>query len=228
MKTNGTIEPQYNDCLKVRDEVGIANFGLMSNQTFYDDPKRLTFLLSRYKFAAKMLSGKKNVLEVGCADAFASRIVLQEVETLTAIDFDPIFIEDAKNREQGRWKINLKVHDILKNPVDGKFDGVYSLDVLEHIMPTDEKTFLTNITASMTEHGVLVIGSPSLESQTYASPQSKAGHVNCKSYKQMRELMLGYFYNVLMFSMNDEVVHTGFGSMAHYLLAVCCSPKSQG
>jgi hypothetical protein len=26
-----------------------------------------------------------------------------------------------------------------------------------------------------------------------------------------------------MFSMNDEVVHTGFHPMAHYLFALCCT-----
>ena len=226
MESNKTLEPQYNDCLKVRDEVGLAQFGLMSNQAFYDDPKRLTFLFARYKFAAKMLAGKKNVLEVGCADAFASRIVLQDVGSLTAVDFDPIFIEDAKKREQGKWKIKLLVHDMLKEPVPGKFDGVYSLDVLEHIEPKHEGVFLENIARSMTEHGVLVIGSPSLESQTYASPQSKAGHVNCKSFNDMRKFLEKYFHNVFMFSMNDEVIHTGYGSMAHYLMVVCCTPRS--
>jgi hypothetical protein len=28
-----------------------------------------------------------------------------------------------------------------------------------------------------------------------------------------------------MFSMNDEVVHTGFGPMAHYLIALCAGPR---
>ena len=35
----------------------------------------------------------------------------------------------------------------------------------------------------------------------------------------------GYFNNVFIFSMNDEVVHTGFFPMAQYLIAVCCSKK---
>ena len=35
----------------------------------------------------------------------------------------------------------------------------------------------------------------------------------------------GYLFYVFIFSMNDEVVHTGFTKMAHYLLGLCCSPK---
>jgi hypothetical protein len=49
--------------------------------------------------------------------------------------------------------------------------------------------------------------------------------VNCKDGEEFRALMLRYFHNVFLFSMNDEVVHTGFHKMAHYLLAVCCGKR---
>ena len=205
----------------------MARFGLMSNQTWHDDPKRLAFQLSRYKFAAKMLSGKKNVLEVGCADGFASRIVRQEVETLTAIDFDPIFIEDAKTNIEPQWPIDFRVHDMLSGQVPGSFDAAYSIDVLEHIQPADETVFLKNICASLIDDAALLIGVPSLESQSYASPISREGHVNCKKGPQLKTLMQAYFNNVFLFSMNDEVVHTGFTPLAHYVFALCCGKKKQ-
>ena len=34
-----------------------------------------------------------------------------------------------------------------------------------------------------------------------------------------------FFHTVFMFSMNDEVVHTGYHKMAHYILAVCSHPR---
>jgi len=49
---------------------------------------------------------------------------------------------------------------------------------------------------------------------------SKIGHINLYSYDRLRSFMEKYFYHVFMFSMNDEVVHTGFGAMAHYIFAV--------
>ena len=73
--TARTKEAQYEDCLRVAEEAGLARFGIMSNQVWHEDPKRLAFLLARYKFVAKMLSGRDKVLEVGYADAFATRIV---------------------------------------------------------------------------------------------------------------------------------------------------------
>ena len=90
-----TKEPQYNDCLRIRDEIGVDRLGLMTNQVWFDDPRRLAFVLARYKFVAKMLSGRRRVAELGCGDAFGSRIVLQEIEKLSVFDFDPVFIADV-------------------------------------------------------------------------------------------------------------------------------------
>ncbi len=36
----------------------------------------------------------------------------------------------------------------------------------------------------------------------------------------MRELMSRYFVNMFVFSMNDEMVHTCYGLMAHYLIGM--------
>jgi hypothetical protein len=61
---------------------------------------------------------------------------------------------------------------------------------------------------------VAIFGMLSLESQPYASPQSKAGHVNCKTMLDFKKVMERHFHSVFMFSMNDETVHTGFHKMA--------------
>jgi 2-polyprenyl-3-methyl-5-hydroxy-6-metoxy-1,4-benzoquinol methylase len=164
-----------------------------------------------------LLSGRKNVLEVGCGDAFPSRIVQQEVERLTVTDFDPIFIEDAMTRSGVGWDLaGAFVHDMLSGPLQGFYDGMYALDVLEHIRPEDEPLFLSNMIASLDDHGVLILGMPSLESQPYASELSIEGHVNCQSAPVLKATMQKYFYNVFMFNMNDEVLHVGYHKMAHY------------
>jgi cyclopropane fatty-acyl-phospholipid synthase-like methyltransferase len=225
VSSDHTKEKQYQLMLEYRAKRGLETLGLMTSQAWYDDPKRLTFTLARYKFVAKMLSGCEHVLEVGCADAFATRVVVQEVKKLTAVDFDPLFVEDTKARMGEKWKFECRVHDMLRGPISGEFDGAYACDVLEHIKIEDEKKFLTNMIASLTEHGTMIIGMPSLESQPYASPMSKEGHVNCKSMPDLKATMLRFFHNVYMFSMNDEVVHTGYHKMAHYLFALCCGKR---
>lgn len=221
-----TFEKQYEHCIEVEKEHGRTSLGLMANQVWYDDPKRLLFVLSRYKFVAKILAGKKSVFEIGCADAFGTRIVRQEIPNVLATDVDPVFIEDCEKRTRSdRWDVKYRVHDILGGRIEGSFEAGYALDVFEHIAPERENDFLRNVCGSLPKDGVFLIGTPSLESQAYASPGSIAGHVNCKTSDSLRLLCREYFENVFMFSMNDEVVHTGFPRMAHYLFALCVGRK---
>ena len=221
-----TKEPQYQIQVDLKESQGLTRLGLTTNQVWDHDPRRLAFILARYKFVAKMLSGKKKVLEVGCGDAFGTRVVLQEVGEVCATDFDPVFVNDVKGRMDPKWKFTCKVHDILCGPVDGPFEAVYSIDVLEHIQPSSEDRFVLNIARSLDNEGVAIIGSPSIQSQEYASPSSKEGHVNCKDYRELKTLMQKYFHNVFIFSMNDEIVHTGFQPMANYLFALCVGQKT--
>ena len=223
-KKTATREPQYQRSIDLLAQ-GRTRLGIMTNQAWHDDPKHLLFTLSRYKFVAKLLSGRRHVLEVGCADAFGTRLVRQEVENLTATDFDPVFVRDVKERMEERWAFKCLVHDMLKGPVPGSFDGAYALDVIEHIPPAQERDFVGNIARSLTPDGALILGTPSIQSQVYASPPSKAGHVNCKDAKGLKALLQLFFVNVFIFSMNDEVVHTGYYPMAHYLFGLACSKK---
>jgi 2-polyprenyl-3-methyl-5-hydroxy-6-metoxy-1,4-benzoquinol methylase len=175
-----------------------------------------------------MFSGFNRVLEVGCADAFATRVVVQEVKSLTASDFDPVFVADVQRHIDPAWPFECLTHDMLSGPLARGFDGVYALDVIEHIAAADEQRFVGNMVQSLQPNGVCILGSPSLESQAYASPGSKVGHVNCKSGRDLKALLGRYFHNVFLFSMNDEVVHTGFEKMAHYLFVIGCTRRDQG
>ncbi|MBS0623606.1 MAG: class I SAM-dependent methyltransferase [Verrucomicrobia bacterium] len=223
-----TVEPQYVACLDIDEKYGRTELGLMSNQVWHDDPRRLLFVLARYKFVSKMLKGCQSALEIGCADAFGTRIIRQEVPYVLATDFDPVFIQDCLRREAiSPWPISFLVHDILSGPVKHvPFEAAFSLDVLEHIHPSSEDAFIRNICDSLLPQGHLIVGSPSKESQEYASVISKQGHINCKTAEDMYRLFKKYFHNVLLFSMNDEMVHTGFSQLAHYLFVVCSGKKS--
>ena len=197
--------------------------GKRTSMAYESDPVRLVFTLSRYKFVGKMFEGFSNVLEVGAGDGFKSPIVKQfckkltisDIELQNKMDFDKISFTKTK----------FIIHDFVKKKLNQKFDGIYSLDVLEHIEKNKEKKFIKNICSSLTKNGTLIIGMPSLESQTYASKWSKEGHINCKTKKELKSFLSLYFSNVFMFSMNDEVVHTGYDSMSHYIFAIACNKK---
>ena len=57
---------------------------------------------------------------------------------------------------------------------------------------------------------------PSLESQAYASEVNKKAHINCMSVNNAKILFNKFFIQILNFSMNDEIVHTGYDKLAHY------------
>tara|TARA_B100000929_G_C15476125_1_gene409574 strand:+ start:324 stop:998 length:675 start_codon:yes stop_codon:yes gene_type:complete len=216
-----TKDPVNQELIEKEKELGLDKFGLMTSNVWQQDPKRLIFTLARYKFVSKMLDGKKYVAEIGCGDGFGSRIVRQTVKNLHITDYDPYFIERFKEISSDKWPITSQVHNILDEPLERKFNSIYSLDVFEHIEKKQEKLFIRNILESIYDDGVVILGTPSIESQKYASSGSKLGHVNCKSGKELKKLVENYFHNVFLFSMNDEVVHTGFEKMAHYLFVVC-------
>jgi SAM-dependent methyltransferase len=219
-----TKEPQYKLHFETEESHGRASLGLGANTTWNLDPIRLTFVLSRYKFVARMLAGTDRVLEVGCGDGFASRIVRQNVKHLVVSDFDPIYTQEASKQLTGSFYADTRTHDFIEKPMTDTFDAIYMLDVLEHVRATDQDRMLQNLCTSLRTHGVLIVGIPSLESQKYASPGSKIGHINCKSGADLKTELQSFFHNVFLFSMNDEVVHTGFSPMAHYVFVLCVGP----
>lgn len=221
-----TKEKHYDILFHTEKKFGLNHLGIMTSYGWDSDPKRLTFVLSRYKFVSKMLAGKKNVLEIGACDGWPSRLVKNEVKKLTVSDFDKTFVEYGKKKNYSKkFPMEFMVHDMSIKPTKVKYDGIYALDVIEHIHPKKENKFIRNIKKSLLKNGSLIIGCPSLESQKYSPGYKKKGHINCKSASNLKTTFKKYFHNVFVFSMNDEVLHTGFYKMSQYLFLLCTNPK---
>ena len=101
-----------------------------------------------------------------------------------------------------------------------------SFDVLEHILAENTPAFWQKIVDSLEHDGIAIIGTPNISSEQYASPITKKGHVNLYSGERLRAEMERYFKQVFVFGANDEIVHTGFLPMAHYLIAIGCQKIS--
>ena len=201
--------------------------GHNTSRIYRNDPKLLLFTLSRYKFVSKCFSKLENVLEIGCQEAFGSQIVAKEVSQLDCVDFYKPYIDYCKSSKHLNENMFFYEHDIVASPVNTSktYDGAFALDVLEHIDKENENIFINNIIKSLNKNAKCIFGMPSLESQIYASEESKRGHVNCMKGNELEDLMNNFFSSVLIFSMNDEVLHTGFRPMSHYLFALCQFPK---
>tara|TARA_B110000259_G_C13903934_1_gene358048 strand:+ start:149 stop:649 length:501 start_codon:yes stop_codon:yes gene_type:complete len=165
-----------NDLIKINSSV---NLGQRTSYAYIEDPARLAFTLSRYKFVAKMFNKFSSVLEIGAGDGFKAPIVSQFVKKLSLCD-----IEILNKKIYEKIKIINSVYfinDFVKNKINKK----------------------------------------------YASKGSKRGHVNCKDKDQLQLFFKKYFNNVFMFSMNDEVLHTGYDKMSHYIFALCTGKKNK-
>lgn len=194
--------------------------GPWTSYSLLTDPIHLTFVLSRYKFCAKLLASKRNVLEIGCGDAVGTPIVAQFTKRVLAIDIDEKIILSNKMRLAKIKNIEFQTLDFLKNIPNGKFAGVYSIDVIEHLEKRSNGLFIKNIRTCLDDDGICIVGTPNITSQHYASRQSKKFHINLHSHKTLSLLLSRHFRNIFLFSMNDEVVHTGFFPMSHYLFGV--------
>ena len=205
-----------------------VRLGRATAQGYVHDPRAICFIASRYKFVSKMLADVDIALEVGCGDAFGGAIVAQTVKRLICTDIDPETLE--ANRDRCRFFSNMQFafHDFREAPYPERVRAIYLVDVIEHIFASEEPRFMRNLVGTLNADGFILIGTPNDTAQQYASIHSREGHVNTKTHAALRQLGAVYFRNVFMFSMNDEVVHTGFGPMAHYLWMLGVGPREAG
>lgn len=194
--------------------------GPWTSYSLINDPKHMCFVLSRYKFCAKMLEGKNTVMEIGSGDGFGLPIVAQTAKKVYAVDWDKRLLDGNANRLKHLKNVEYLHVDFNKGAPNIKVDGIFLIDVIEHLEKKTEKAFLDNIVKCLKPSGVLIIGTPNITASEHATPRSKVQHINLKSMRTLRELMEKYFMNVFMFGMNDEVLHTGYAPMCHYIWAV--------
>jgi len=188
-----------------------------------NDPKRLAFVLSRYKFSAKMSLKGGSVLELGCSEGIGTPILSEFASSYTGVDMDKEAIDSAIiNWPQERIKF---IHDDFLGKTFGTFDSIICLDVIEHIVHDCESLFFKTVYDNVSSDGIAVIGTPNITSSPYASAASQSGHVNLFNYDRLKDALHSVFNNVFMFGGNDEMVHTGFAPMTHYLFALGCGKK---
>lgn len=199
--------------------------GKYASQLYQEDPIAISFKTSRYKFCSKMLFTKNNILEIGCGDAFGSAIVAQFSKKLTCTDINKTMLNDNKKRLRNKKNINFLYHDFRQSSLMNDFDGCLMIDVIEHIYPKEENIFLKNVCKSLSKNSICIFGTPNKSAEKYASKYSKLAHVNIKNFKSLSKLGEKFFNNHIIFGMNDEVVHTGYPNMSHFLWLIGIDPK---
>lgn len=189
-------------------------------------PRHLLFTLARYKFAAKLLAdkGPLDILELGCAEGLGTVMLTEGGHRVTAVDFDEKSIEHARRTLADHLSIDFRCEDFLDRSI-GQFDAVVSLDVIEHIEPSLEDQFMETVVSSLKPKGICILGTPNETASAYASKPSQIGHVNLYDHERFTALFHKHFHYVFSFGMNDELAHTGFPPMRHYLISLGCHKR---
>ncbi len=208
-----------------RDSTGQVKEMLSVHQgyTFTENPFDFFIILARYKFASKILKEKKQVIDIGCGHGFGSVFLSSQFKNvLTAVDIDNDLVEYC---QKTHLKDNIKFEsfnllDYKKEYVE-KFDGIFSMDVIEHFDYSTIDFVIKQYANLLKKDGVAVIGTPNKNSNKYASIRRKESHPFEFEYDDFKNKLNKSFSNVFIFSMSDEVVSTSFSELAWYFIAVC-------
>ena len=202
--------------------------GEWSSYSMLNDPRHLCFTLSRYKFAAKMLEGRRNCLEVGPGDGIGLPILAQAVGNVYAVDWDSRLVTGNILRLKEIKNIEHLCYDLNQEDMPlANMDAALTIDVIEHIDPDNEDQFMRHILKTLHPDAILITGTPNLSAAKYASPRSNAQHINLKSHDTLREMTEKYCINTFNFGQNDDVVHCGYGPMCHYIWSIGAGIKKE-
>ncbi|MEM6750370.1 MAG: class I SAM-dependent methyltransferase [Planctomycetota bacterium] len=207
-------------------------------------PRRLLYTMAYYRFAARLIGGgsfgqaSKRVLDVGCGEGGGTHLMAQACGSALGVDFDEDSIAAAQRNWPGAPGSDRQVHssnppharlrfacEDLHRVEAGGFDAVVNFDVVEHLQPESAPSFFRGMADRLGPRGMAVVGTPNVTSKVYANAVTNAGHINLYDGPGLRSAMAEAFEYAFLFGANDEVVHTGFPPMCHYLIAVGVGPK---
>lgn len=224
-KEKKDIWDAYKDTTEAAFSYPEIPLGPWSSYSLVNDPRHLAFVLARYKFCAKMLDGKDFAIEIGCGDGLGIPLIAQAVKHLLCIDWDERNLEGCAKRLSHLKNVSFKKLDLNDTTLSLEADAVFSVDVIEHVEPKNEDFFMKNICTLMKPDSVLITGTPNIYAKQYASKNSELLHINLKGPKELKALTSRYFKYEFSFGMNDEVLHTGYGPMCHYLWSIGAGKK---
>lgn len=191
---------------------------------FLANPLMTAVKLARFKFPARMLGAKDDVLDLGCGRGYGTYFYASMTQgRVIGVDF---FSDIAAVREQ-ITRPNLQfLEDDLRLPspqlLEMKHDAILSVDVIEHFSRDDGSALIENFSKTLNPGGMMILGTPNRRSAEWRSEQSKKVHIHEYEPEELRALCDTYFRRTFQFSMNDEIIHTGFSKLAwfFYIVAV--------
>ncbi len=138
--------------------------------------------LQRRRLLRRVESGS-TVLDAGCGDGSMALLLAGRGCRVVAVSSDAAALADARRRREeagiGSERLEFRLHDLRCGPVDGSFDVVLCLDVLEHIR--DDAAVLTHLANALRPGGRLLLTVPNLNAPPlegdHVSAEENGGHV---------------------------------------------------
>lgn len=199
-----------------------VQLGPQASYQWLHDPKHLLFVLARYKHAARLMGNVDTVLEIGCGEGIGVPF-LSLGRRYIGIDPDMDAVDIAAEHDRPGCAFSYHSLESLEPAV--RAEAVVALDVIEHVAVHQRPSWIARLAEHLPPHGVCVIGTPNATASHYQSEASRAGHADLLDANELMCLLAPRFFKYQMFGMNDEVLHTGFLGMAHYLIGVGLCPR---
>jgi 2-polyprenyl-3-methyl-5-hydroxy-6-metoxy-1,4-benzoquinol methylase len=175
-----------------------------------------------------MLDPEDRVLELGCGSGIGTYFLSQYCKEIRGVDINEEVIEVAKRNSFSACNLQFETCDALKYIPPTTPDTAIAVDLIEHFTKSEGEALIRHVAAYLEESkGMIIIGTPNVYSQDYRSSRSKSQHRYEYSPDEMRHIVSLNFHRTLSFSMNDEIVHTGFSKLAWFLFVLGIGPKTK-
>jgi SAM-dependent methyltransferase len=99
----------------------------------YDKPSGAIRLARAADLLDTVTKGRRfqSALEVGCAEGAFTELLAARCDRVIAADFSPTALKRARTRRDWSGCVEFRCFDLLREPMDGKFDLITVMDVLD-------------------------------------------------------------------------------------------------
>ena len=189
------------------------------------NPLMATVKLSRYKFASKMLNKNDDIIDVGCGGGISTFYFSQFCKSATGIDNDIKRIKEWDELKSNKVRFLKKNARDLKT-MNSSANCIINLDFIEHLNKKEGIRFIEDCKLFLKKqkngkNKMLIIGTPSFYSKKYRAKHNLKHHKHEYKPDELNEICQKYFSRTLKFTMNDELVHTGFDKLGWYFFLIC-------
>ncbi len=159
------------------------------------------------------------MLDIGCGQGLSSIFFSDYCKYVYGVDL----LSDFLNHDRKNIKfIKKDIFNLKKNNFKHNIDLITLIDFIEHFNKSQGSLILNKCSKLLKKKGgTLIVGTPSVYSSKYRSKRSKIQHIHEYDGMELKDLCSKYFNRTFLFSMNDELVHTGFYKLAWFNFVIC-------